>query len=55
MAAVVIVTLNARRASDSPFATPISPPRLMANCNANVVAAMKDSECAEPSFCRRLE
>ncbi|PYI08082.1 TrkA-N domain dehydrogenase [Aspergillus sclerotiicarbonarius CBS 121057] len=42
MPAVVIVTLNAPRASDSPFATPISPPRLMADCNANVVAAMKE-------------
>lgn len=42
MPAVVIVTLNAHRASDSPFATPISPPRLMADCNANVVAAMKE-------------
>lgn len=39
---VVIVTLNAPRASDSPFAAPISPPRLMADCNANVVAAMKE-------------
>ncbi|GFN21295.1 NAD(P)-dependent oxidoreductase [Aspergillus tubingensis] len=39
---VVIVTLNAPRASDSPFAAAISPPRLMADCNANVVAAMKE-------------
>ncbi|KAJ5636662.1 TrkA-N domain dehydrogenase [Penicillium longicatenatum] len=39
---VVIVTLSAPRASDSPFAAPISPPRLMADCNANVVAAMKE-------------
>ena len=39
---VVIVTLNAPRASDSPFAAPISPPRLMADCNANVVTAMKE-------------
>ena len=38
----VIVTLNARRASDSPFAAVISPPRFMADCNANVVAAMKE-------------
>lgn len=38
---VVIVTLNAPRASDSPFAAPASPPRLMADCNANVVKAMK--------------
>lgn len=39
---VVIVTLSAPRASDSPFAASISPPRLMADCNANVVAAMKE-------------
>lgn len=39
--AVVIVTLNAPRATDSPFAAPVSPPRLMADCNANVVKAMK--------------
>ncbi|RAK99582.1 NAD(P)-dependent oxidoreductase [Aspergillus ibericus CBS 121593] len=39
---VVIVTLNAPRASDSPFAAPISPPRLMTDCNANVITAMKE-------------
>lgn len=39
---VVIVTLNAPRASDSPFAAPIAPPRLMADSNANVVTAMKE-------------
>ncbi|KAJ5713858.1 uncharacterized protein N7483_011039 [Penicillium malachiteum] len=39
---VVVVTLNAPRASDSPFAAPISPPRLMADCNANIVNAMKE-------------
>ncbi|RHZ57499.1 NAD(P)-dependent oxidoreductase [Aspergillus thermomutatus] len=39
---VVVVTLNAPRASDSPLAAPISPPRLMADCNANIVAAMKE-------------
>lgn len=39
---MVVVTLNAPRASDSPFAAPISPPRLMADCNANVVTAMKE-------------
>lgn len=39
---VVIVTLSAPRASDSPFAAPISPPRLMADCNANVALAMKE-------------
>lgn len=37
----VIVTLAAPRATDSPFAAPISPPRLMADCNSNVVASMK--------------
>jgi len=40
--AAVIVTLSAPRASDSPFAAPIAPPRLMANCNANIGAAMKE-------------
>ncbi|KAF2124237.1 NAD-dependent epimerase/dehydratase-like protein [Dothidotthia symphoricarpi CBS 119687] len=40
---VVIVTLSAVRASDSPFAANISPPRMMADSNANVVAAMKES------------
>lgn len=39
---VVIVTLSAPRASDSPFAAPISPPRLMADCNVDVVTAMKE-------------
>lgn len=39
---VVIVTLSAPRASDSPFAAPISPPRLMADCNVNVVTTMKE-------------
>ncbi|KAJ5805652.1 TrkA-N domain dehydrogenase [Penicillium pulvis] len=39
---VVIVTLSTPRASDSPFAASISPPRLMADCNANVVAAMQE-------------
>ena len=39
---VVIVTLNAPRASESPFAAPVSPPRLMADCNANVIAVMKE-------------
>ncbi|KAF7588824.1 hypothetical protein BBP40_005178 [Aspergillus hancockii] len=40
--AVVIVTLNAPRASGSLFAAPIVPPRFMADCNANIVAAMKE-------------
>jgi uncharacterized protein YbjT (DUF2867 family) len=39
---VVIVTLSAPRAGDSPFAANISPPRLMADSNANVVAVMKE-------------
>ncbi|KAF2192171.1 putative TrkA-N domain dehydrogenase [Zopfia rhizophila CBS 207.26] len=39
---VVVVTLSAPRATDSPFAAPISPPRLMADSNANVVAVMKE-------------
>ncbi|KAL4938261.1 hypothetical protein BDV06DRAFT_231953 [Aspergillus oleicola] len=39
---VVVVTLSAPRVSDSPFAAPISPPRLMTDCNSNVIAAMKD-------------
>ncbi|KAJ5678306.1 uncharacterized protein N7477_003939 [Penicillium maclennaniae] len=30
------------RASDSPFAAPISPPRLMADCNTNVVTVMTE-------------
>ncbi|KAL4969872.1 NAD(P)-binding protein [Aspergillus stella-maris] len=38
----VVVTLSAPRASDSPFAAPISPPRLMADCNTNIVSAMKE-------------
>ncbi|KAJ6119384.1 hypothetical protein N7523_003664 [Penicillium sp. IBT 18751x] len=39
---VVIVALSAPRASDSPFAAPISPPRLMADCNTNIVTVMKE-------------
>ncbi|KAJ5586887.1 uncharacterized protein N7459_002652 [Penicillium hispanicum] len=39
---VVIVTLSAPRESDSPFAAPASPPRLMADCNANIVTVMKE-------------
>ncbi|ORY04553.1 putative TrkA-N domain dehydrogenase [Clohesyomyces aquaticus] len=39
---VVVVTLSAPRASDSPFAAVTSPPRLMADSNANVVAVMKE-------------
>ena len=39
--AAVIVTLNAPRKSDSPFATPVAPPRFMADANANLVAVMK--------------
>jgi putative NADH-flavin reductase len=39
---VVIVTLSAPRATDSPFAAVTSPPRLMADSTANVVAVMKE-------------
>lgn len=39
---VVIVTLSAPRASDSPFAAVIAPPRLMADATANVVAIMEE-------------
>jgi nucleoside-diphosphate-sugar epimerase len=39
---VVIVTLSAPRASDSPFAAVVTLPRLMADSTANVVAAMKE-------------
>lgn len=39
---VVLSTLSAPRAGDSPFAANISPPRLMADSNANVVAVMKE-------------
>jgi nucleoside-diphosphate-sugar epimerase len=39
---VVIVTLSAPRASDSPFAAVVSPPRLMADSTANVVSVMKE-------------
>jgi hypothetical protein len=39
---VVIVTLNAPRESENPFAKPISPPRLMADSNTNVVTIMKE-------------
>ena len=38
----IIVTLNAVRASDSPFAKSISPPRLLADSHANLVAAMQN-------------
>lgn len=37
----VTVTLNARRASDSPFAKSIAPPRLMADTHAAIVSAMR--------------
>ena len=38
----IIVTLGATRASGSPFAAVIAPPRLMADSHANLVKAMKD-------------
>lgn len=37
---VVIVTLNAARASDNPFARSISPPRLLAESVTNILATM---------------
>ncbi|KAH7048435.1 NAD-dependent epimerase/dehydratase-like protein [Macrophomina phaseolina] len=37
----VLVTLNAARTSDSPFAAPLAPPRMMADSHANVTAAMR--------------
>lgn len=37
----VIVTLNATRVSDSPFAAPLAPPRKMADSHANIAAAMQ--------------
>ena len=37
----VIVTLNAPRKSDNPFAASISPPRLMADSHANIIRIMK--------------
>ncbi|KAL1613685.1 hypothetical protein SLS54_010382 [Diplodia seriata] len=37
----VIVTLNAARVSDSPFAAPAAPPRMMADAHAHVAAAMQ--------------
>jgi len=40
----VIVTLNARRASDSPFAANISPPRFMADSVANLCKVMKEHQ-----------
>lgn len=43
----VVVTLSAPRASDSPFAAPISPPRLMADSNANVVTVMKEFQVSK--------
>lgn len=39
--AAVIITLNSARTSENPWAAVASPPRMMADSNANVVAAMK--------------
>ncbi|XPT00463.1 hypothetical protein M3J09_009616 [Ascochyta lentis] len=39
---VIIVTLSAPRAGDSPFAAVVAPPRLMADSIANIVAIMKE-------------
>ncbi|KAH8432793.1 NAD(P)-dependent oxidoreductase [Aspergillus melleus] len=38
----VIVTLNARRATESPFSAPNPDPRLMTKCNENVATVMKE-------------
>jgi hypothetical protein len=46
---VILVTLSAPRASDSPFAAVMSPPRLMADSVANIVAAMKDHKSKSKS------
>lgn len=35
------MTLNAARVSDSPFAAPLAPPRMMADSHANVAAVMR--------------
>jgi uncharacterized protein YbjT (DUF2867 family) len=37
----IIVALNSVRASDSPFAAPAAPPRLMAESHENLLSAMK--------------
>lgn len=37
----VIVTLNAQRKSDNPWAAPVAPPRMMADSNANITSVMK--------------
>lgn len=37
----VVVTLNANRATNSPFAAIVAPPRLLADSNANTVTVMK--------------
>ncbi|RDW95358.1 hypothetical protein BP5796_01121 [Coleophoma crateriformis] len=37
----VLTTLSSVRTSDSPFAAPVSPPRMMADANSNVIAVMK--------------
>lgn len=39
---VVIITLSAPRASDSPFAAVVAPPRLMADSTANAITVMKE-------------
>lgn len=39
----VLVTLNAPRETDSPFAKSISPPRLMADSVQNATTAMKEN------------
>ncbi|KAI9685103.1 MAG: hypothetical protein M1820_010844 [Bogoriella megaspora] len=39
----VIVTLSARRETDSPFSKPISPPRFMADCAANIISEIQQT------------
>jgi len=39
--AVVLVTLNSARTSDSPFAKPTSPPTLMHDAHVNILTGMK--------------
>ncbi|KAF2140417.1 uncharacterized protein K452DRAFT_274196 [Aplosporella prunicola CBS 121167] len=50
----VIITLNAPRASDSPFAAPIAPPRMMADAAANVAAAVRERAGADGAALPRV-
>ncbi|MCJ1279917.1 hypothetical protein MMC21_007741 [Puttea exsequens] len=44
---VIISTLNARRASDSPFSKPVGPPFMMADSTANLIDAMKQHQVSK--------